>query len=209
MKKTGYVYVLSNECVVSRNKKRVLKVGFTSNLPRRLGTLNTSAPENFKVEALFMTDKYKDLEKVSKGYMKESLKTRGGSTTEFFEESLDTIVNRIKTAASHIHIKISKCDGSKYVGRSSSAIIKNLNAAKTKAKKTVKSKGNAWDNPTQLAKAILRKFDPSKTYGYVWQLLMRRAVCKSGLWRDRLERIGLNFDRNGKVKDWRKARRKL
>ncbi len=206
MKKKGYVYVLSNECIVSREGRPVLKVGFTTNLPRRLGTLNTSVPENFKVVALFETNRYRDLEKIAKGYMNESIRTQDGSLTEFFDKDLKYVVDRIRKCAAHVRIKIVKRDGSKYVGRSSSAIRNNLRGVKLKVKKVTKSNGNAWDNPTQLARAILKKFDPSKSDGHVRQLLMKKAACKAGLWRNRLERIGLTFDKNGFVKDWRKAK---
>ena len=66
-----------------------------------------------------------------------------------------------------------------------------------------------WGNPTQLAKAIIKKFAPSKTHGHVYQLLTRRSSCKSGEWRSRLESIGLSFDPNGYVKDWKKAKRRF
>lgn len=199
MKMIGYVYVLSNKCVVSRNGKPVLKVGFTSNLPRRLGTLNTSAPENFKVVALFETAKYKDLEKFSKEYINGALLTSDGSYTEFFDKKLDYIIGRIKKCATDHRITLKKIDGSKYVGRSESAIRRNLQDRRSNEK--------GWPNPTQLAKAIVKKFAPSQTYGHVFHLLTRFRPCKSGIWKDRLERVGLTFDNAGFVKDWKKAKR--
>ena len=197
----GYVYVLSNRCVISRSGKPVFKVGFTANLPRRLGTLNTSAPENFKVVALFETNRYKDLEKFSKEYIGGELYTGDGSRTEFFETKLDYILGRIKKCAAQHGIVLKKRDGSKYVGRSESAIRKNLKGNTINA--------GRWSNPTQLARAILERFSPTTTPGHVVHLLTRFQPCKAGVWRMRLESIGLSFDNNGYVRNWKKAPKPL
>lgn len=59
----GYVYILTNECFRQYDRKLV-KVGMTSGAPGRIGNLNTSCPENFKVFKLVRTedDSYKEIE---------------------------------------------------------------------------------------------------------------------------------------------------
>ena len=83
----GYLYVLSN-AFLKKDGRPIYKVGFTNNLPRRLGTLNTSVPENFKVEALFESKEYKKLELLVKEFIGGSMKTMDGDTTEFIDKPL-------------------------------------------------------------------------------------------------------------------------
>lgn len=195
-KRTGYVYVLSNPCVRSRKGKAVFKVGFANDMPKRLGTLNTGAPENFKVVALFKTNKYDELEKFTREYLHSALKTEDGSPTEFYEEKLDYLVKRIEKCAKDHHYVLEKKDGSIYVGRSAVAIRHNLK----------RFSNGGWKNVNQLAKALVKRFTPGKTIGGVIQLLTGFRSCKKGPWRDRLQSIGLRFNRVGRVVDWRKAK---
>ena len=192
----GYVYVLSNPCVKSRKGRVVFKVGITDDMPKRLGTLNTSVPENFRVVALYKTNKYKDLERFVKEYLHSAIRTEDGSSTEFYEAKLEYLVKRIEKCAKDHHFALEKKDGSVYVGRSADAIRRNLK----------KFKGGGWKNVNQLAKALVGRFTPGKTPGGVIQLLTGFRSCKKGPWRDRIQSIGLRFNRVGFVVDWRKAK---
>lgn len=68
-----------------------------------------------------------------------------------------------------------------------------------------------WPNPTRLSKAIAEKYNGGKSSDYVSQLLRRRTTSQVGTkWREILEeKVGLRFDANGRVIDWREAHNPL
>ena len=69
----------------------------------------------------------------------------------------------------------------------------------------------SWPNPTRLSKAIAEKYNGGKSSDYVSQLLRRRTTSQVGTkWREILEvKVGLRFDANGRVIDWREAHNPL
>jgi len=65
-----------------------------------------------------------------------------------------------------------------------------------------------WKNSTQLAKAIVEKYNGGKSKENVWCILNRkRPVATDSKWRSILEEVGLTFDRDNRVVDWRLAKR--
>ena len=74
----GYVYVISNPCIryeYMENGKLVsicpVKIGIAKDVEKRLGTLNTSLPENFEHHISFFAEDAKALENVTHKYLKE------------------------------------------------------------------------------------------------------------------------------------------
>lgn len=83
-----------------------------------------------------------------------------------------------------------------------------LSAKTVRPKEENGSDSFVWKNATQLAKAIADKYNGGKSRGHLWQLLNRKfAVNVGSKWRGIFEGIGLAFDKNSFVIDWRTAGR--
>ena len=76
-----------------------------------------------------------------------------------------------------------------------------------KAKKT--KSALLWNKPYALAKEIANKYNCGKGAGGICQLLTRRKSVKTGKWRDAFVVLGLKFDENDMVVDWRTAKNPL
>jgi len=205
----GYVYILTNPCIRSLKGKKVVKVGYTKDLPRRLGTLNTSVPENFKVDVLFEVDNYKSLELWAKGYVGDSLRTAEGSPTEFFEQSADIVKNRILKCCRHHGIKPIQLDGSIYIGRSASAIRTNLkDRNKVNTKNPIHKPTGCFPSMAELGRHILTTVGKDgKTNGHVMNILRKQTPChKTSKWREPIESLGIQFDANDFIRDWKCAK---
>lgn len=213
--KTEYVYVLTNPCIQysfkDGNEKKVIspvKIGKAKNLEKRIGTLNTSLPENFEHHMSVEANDAKAVENVVQEYLKEyRIYTKTGEKTEFFRCSAEVAIAALKKVARHMHLKEYKFKKDKLIGRSASKI--QANALKSK-KAEVKSVIATWKNKTQLAKLIARKGGNEGSYGHILQTLSRKRPCaKSSKWRSALEQAGLKFDENNLVINWSVAKNPL
>lgn len=86
-------------------------------------------------------------------------------------------------------------------------IVKEKQVLPTKPKS--KDKGS-WSNKTQLAKLIAEHGGNVGSFGHIWLVLSRKRTCAVGSnWRPILAEIGLQFDAQGYVIDWTKAKNPL
>ena len=207
--KSGFLYVLSNQFLNGRDGRPIYKIGFSKDLPSRLGTLNTSMPANFKVEKLYETVKYRELEDyVKSDYATASIKTELGGKTEFFDLALDEIDAKIRRVAKLCDAV--ECDGSVYIGRSASAIRKNLQKREkelqrkiTQSEFPLNNHVKNWLSSTALSKAFAAAYNKGKGANGIQRILTRKRA--PGKWRESLAAIGVVFDRDGMVEDWQAA----
>lgn len=213
--KSGYVYILTNPCIQysfkEGNKKKVIspvKIGKAKNLEKRIGTLNTSLPENFEHHMSVEANDAKAVENVVQEYLKEyRIYTKTGEKTEFFRCSAEDAVAALKRAARHMHLKEYKFKKDKLIGRSASKI--KSNALKPKNRDNI---ANAvyWENKTQLAKLIARKGGNEGSFGYILHIFNKKCSCsKNSKWRPVLKQAGLKFDSNDFLINWSKAKKHL
>lgn len=121
----GYVYILTNECFRQYDRKLV-KVGMTSGAPGRIGNLNTSCPENFKVFKLVRTedDSYKKIEKEVLDLLWDVRHyTKQCQPTEFLHCTPKRVLDVIRriVAKRHYHVTYS----TQKIGRSAATIKSN------------------------------------------------------------------------------------
>ena len=216
----GYVYILTNPCIQyaftdAKGAKAVIspvKIGMAKNVESRLGTLNTSLPENFVHHMSVGADDAKALENVVHRLLGSyRIMTRSGEKTEFFRCSVEEAMRVLKQTAKDMHLKEYKIDKSKMEGRSAHGI-----RAKAKAKaKPVGKSVEAWEGKTQLAKIIARRGGNEGAYGGILQFFSepgakaRKSCSPSSKWRKALESAGLQFDSHNFVIDWRTAKNPL
>ena len=207
----GYLYVLSNKYLKNKDGLPIYKIGFAKDMPKRLGTLNTSMPDNFKVDRVYRTIKYKELEDyVKKAFKGLSIKTEIGGSTEFYDMRLCEITAKIDSVRKLCDAN--REDGSIYVGRSASAIsryIKEHQKPETIIQPPLPLKAT-YNNKTALAKAIAEKAGkPSAANGialFFAEGKVKRRCVKTSIWRKPLEEAGVIFDKNDFVIDWQHAK---
>ena len=124
-RKGGCVYILTNECFRPYDR-RLVKVGKTSGSVGRIGTLNTSCPEDFRVYKLVRTedDSYQEIEtEVFRRMWNVRHFTKQCEPTEFLHctprRALDVIRRIVKER--HYHVTYTTLN----MGRSGSTIKSN------------------------------------------------------------------------------------
>jgi len=153
--KSGYVYVVTNECLkqvnakgVFRGKKvRAVKIGNAKDFTNRLGSLNTAVYENFDFHLGIKTDDVVGLEGLIHTALQDyRIYTRDGNKTEFFACPLDEVIRRIKKLIARGHKEnVEEYKGGKVIGRHGAGIRANierqqLDRAKAKARTAVKAR---------------------------------------------------------------------
>jgi len=134
----GYVYILTNPCIrytYHESGKVVtispVKIGMAKDVEKRLGSLNTSLPENFVHHMSLVCDDMKAVENVVHLYLdKYRIKTKDGEKTEFFRCSVEEAKSALKQTAKIMHVREYHIDKTKIVGRSVSRIKSNSKAAR-------------------------------------------------------------------------------
>lgn len=212
----GYVYILTNPCIryTYRDGDREVtvspvKIGMAKDVEKRLGTLNTSLPENFVHHMSVFSQDPKALENIVHRLLSAyRIDTKHGDRTEFFRCSVDVAVATLKQTAKDMHLKEYKIDKSKLIGRSSSKIKSNSKAAQVAKDKAKKVETETWSNRTQLARLIARRGGNEGAFGGILQLLSGMRPCKAtSKWRKPLESIGIKFNPKDFVTDWECAKK--
>lgn len=134
----GYVYILTNPCIqytFRDGAKDVtispVKIGMAKDVEKRLGSLNTSLPENFVHHMSVFSNDSKALENIVHRLLANyRIDTKHGDRTEFFRCSVEDAVAVLKQTAKDMHLKEYKIDKSKLIGRSSCKIKSNSKAAR-------------------------------------------------------------------------------
>lgn len=130
----GYVYIISNPCIRyeytdGKAKKTVcpVKIGIAKDVEHRLGTLNTSLPENFVHHMSVRADDPKAVENVLHEYLREyRILTKDGERTEFFKCTVEHAISEFRKVAKHMHLKEYHIRKTALKGRSASKIKTNL-----------------------------------------------------------------------------------
>lgn len=132
----GCVYVLTNPCIryTYREDGRdvtisPVKIGMAKDVEKRLGSLNTSLPENFEHHISVFSNDAKALENIVHRLLASyRIDTKDGDRTEFFRCTVEEAVAVLKQTAKDMHLKEHKIDKSKLIGRSSCKIKANSRA---------------------------------------------------------------------------------
>ena len=132
----GYVYVLTNPCIqyayVENGSTKVVspvKIGIAKDVEKRLGTLNTSLPENFVHHMSVFANDPKAVENVVHRLLSQyRIVTKDGNRTEFFRCSVKDAVETLKQTAKDMHLVEHKIEKWKLKGRASSNIKANARA---------------------------------------------------------------------------------
>lgn len=220
-----YIYVITNPCLVKVPTKQPgqsglvepVKIGRARDVPKRLGTLNTSMTENFVDRLVVKLESERDaivLENVVQEVLdKLRIYTADGSSTEFFACSYQYAISEVKRLAKKLHFPLTEFKRMGYVGRSSSAIRKNHKAKSGAACPTPRANLESWENVTQLCKIIARRGGNEGAYGGILQYFntakSRKPCSQTSKWRKPLESIGVIFDEKGFVSDWSKVPKEI
>lgn len=214
-----FIYVITNPCLVKVETKVLgksglvepVKIGRARDVPKRLGTLNTSMTENFVDRLVVKLENERDavvLENVVQELLEPlRIYTKDGSSTEFFACPYQYAIAEVKRIAKKLHFGLTEFRHMNFTGRSASA-IKSRHAAKVASvsSPSVKDEIESWSNKTQLAKLIAKRGGNIGASGGILQVLGRKRPCKlTSKWRKLLKSIGLSFDQEDKVVDWSKA----
>lgn len=140
----GYVYIISNPCIryeytEGGTKKTVcpVKIGIAKDVELRLGTLNTSLPENFAHHMSVCADDPRAVENVLHEYLRDfRILTKDGEKTEFFTCTIDQAIEQLKKVAKHMHLKEYRINTKTLEGRSASKIKTNQKKVTKGRKKT-------------------------------------------------------------------------
>lgn len=135
----GYVYILTNpslrevSCGERNVKEKVppVKIGMTKNVPDRMGTLNTSTPQNFVDELIVELSNEKDalvLENIVHEKLDEFRIVNDDGATEFFNCTVALAKETVKRLAKKLHFMLTEFKKMNYRGRSSCKIKANLKA---------------------------------------------------------------------------------
>lgn len=135
----GYVYILTNPSLreVSCGEREVkemvppVKIGMTKDVPHRMGTLNTSTPQNFVDELIVELSSEKDalvLENMVHEKLEEFRIVNDDGATEFFNCTVALAKETVKRLAKKLHFPLTEFKKMNYRGRSSSKIKANLKA---------------------------------------------------------------------------------
>ena len=135
----GYVYILTNpslrevSCGEREVKEKVppVKIGMTKDVPHRMGTLNTSTPQNFVDELIVELSSEKDalvLENMVHEKLEEFRIVNDDGATEFFNCTVALAKETVKRLAKKLHFPLTEFKKMNYRGRSSSKIKANLKA---------------------------------------------------------------------------------
>ena len=143
----GYVYVLTNPCIqyayVENGSKKVIspvKIGIAKDVEKRLGTLNTSLPENFEHHMSVFANDPKAVENVVHRLLSQyRIVTKDVNRTEFFRCSVREAVETLKQTAKDMHLKEHKIEKWTLRGRASSNIKANARAAANNKNTTAKA----------------------------------------------------------------------
>jgi len=143
MKETPtFIYIITNPCLVKVETKEPgkrglvepVKIGRARDVPKRLGTLNTSMTENFVDRLVVKLESERDaivLENVVQELLNTMrIFTSDGSSTEFFACPYQYAIAEVKRIARKLHFKLTEFHHMGYVGRSGSSITKNHQAKK-------------------------------------------------------------------------------
>ena len=136
-----YIYVITNPYLVKVENKvpgkmglvEPVKIGRARDVPKRLGSLNTSMTENFVDRLVVKLENERDAI-VLENMVQEVLNalrifTKDGSSTEFFACPYQFAIAEVKRIAKKLHFKLTEFKHMGYVGRSGSAIKKNHKTA--------------------------------------------------------------------------------
>ena len=135
----GYVYILTNpslrevSCGEREVKEKVppVKIGMTKDVPHRMGTLNTSTPQNFVDELIVELSSEKDalvLENMVHEKLEDFRIVNDDGATEFFNCTVALAKETVKRLAKKLHFPLTEFKKMNYRGRSSSKIKANLKA---------------------------------------------------------------------------------
>ena len=158
--KTGYVYVVTNECLklvkakgVFRGKKvKAVKIGNAKDFTNRLGSLNTAVYENFDFHLGIKTDDVVGLEGIIHTALQDyRIYTRDGDPTEFFACPLEEIISRIKNLIVRGHkVDVEEYKGGKVIGRSGAKIRANIERQQIRLEKSKGSDRARSDNESKI-----------------------------------------------------------
>ena len=135
----GYVYILTNpslrevSCGEREVKEKVppVKIGMTKDVPHRMGTLNTSTPQNFVDELIVELSSEKDalvLENMVHEKLEDFRIVNDDGATEFFNCTVALAKETVKRLAKKLHFPLTEFKKMNYRGRSSCKIKANLKA---------------------------------------------------------------------------------
>lgn len=108
-----------------------VKIGMTKDVPHRMGTLNTSTPQNFVDELIVELSSEKDalvLENMVHEKLEEFRIVNDDGATEFFNCTVALAKETVKRLAKKLHFPLTESKKMNYRGRSSSKIKANLKA---------------------------------------------------------------------------------
>lgn len=175
----GYIYVLTNPCIqyayMENGSRKVIspvKIGIAKDVEKRLGTLNTSLPENFEHHMSVFANDPKAVENVVHRLLsRHRILTKDGNRTEFFRCSVKYAVETLKQTAKDMHLKEHKIEKWKLKGRASSNIKANARAAANK-----KRVGTKIATEGQKQRAPASTFEVRFTDGTLINLPVAREV---------------------------------
>ena len=72
-----------------------------------------------------------------------------------------------------------------------------------KKDENVEAKSCKWKGTTELAKALAEKHSNGKGVNNIQYILSGHRAVASGRWRECLENLGVKFNKDNKVIDWR------
>lgn len=149
----GYVYILTNPslkdvCCGERDVKEKVppvKIGMTKDVPHRMGTLNTSTPQNFVDELIVGLSSEKDalvLENMVHEKLEDFRIVNEDGATEFFNCTVALAKETVKRLAKKLHFPLTEFRKMNYRGRSSCRIKANLRAKQAAAERKDAAKAN-------------------------------------------------------------------
>ena len=149
--KSGYVYVVTNEClrlveakgVFKGRMVKAVKIGNAKDFTNRLGSLNTAVYENFDLHLSIKTDNVVALEGAIQDVLQDyRIFTQEKNRTEFFACPIEEVVRRIKQHSKRGFLakieKMVEYKGGKRLGRSGANIRSNMKKQETATAKVEK-----------------------------------------------------------------------
>jgi len=196
---SGYVYILTNPSF----RRDWVKIGMTERpVNTRSKELdNTAVPLPFEIYATLKTNHRRKIEHLLHGSIDDiAPKKRIRKTREFFNISPETALKLLVRAAEVFDEE--QCIDE--VFRHKSVVQPEPKPPRPIANPVAET---GWKNVTQLAKWITTQDGNIGAWGGVQQLLTARRPCKpTSKWRKPLEELGIRFDANNLVVDWRSAK---
>ena len=199
----GYVYILT---CAGHDYKKVVKIGQTRNVEKRIHQLNTGNMYGFTKYATIESERYVAIEKFIHHLIVKVAKTKRVGNNEFFRLAPEVAADIFKEVAG-------------LLGPGVATFRLHVGPHAVDIPVEDHSDGNAhghcpggvWPNIHRLANAIAERYNGGRAKGGIAHVLCgrRSAMNPNGHTRQIIEKAGIKFDAQGMVIDWRKAKNPL